>query len=351
MEFGNVMDWHLPPPSWWRLNTFLRALTAARPPVVSVHIPASKAAKFAKVLERPPREAPTDPSLDGVAGALRDAVAVHGAIRGTLCLFGWLEDGEAVVRAHEVPATLRHHYGAGASPFAEPLQELLEPRHSFVLVLTDQHDATVRRYAGFKIEGEKKIHSYVERHHKKGGASAARFQRGQQEQVHQHLVKVRQTLERFLPGADLVLVGGPGTAKAQFMELLGSALAPRARLVEGLGPTTPGDAFFRFLREALEEFRRDEELRSVEGAAEGTRAGLFLAEPRAVAGALEAGVVETLLIAADARDGTIPALVEAAGRTGAAVEFVTRADARARLRRHGEVAARLRYPWTPKKDS
>ncbi len=343
------MEWLLPPGEWWRLNLFLRGLAEARPPVVSVHIPASKAAKFAKVLERPPREAPAE--FEGVAGALKSELERRGPFSGTLCLFGWLEEGRPVVRAHEVSATLRHHYGAGEAPFAEPLHDLLEPRCTFVLVQTDLHDATVRRYEGLDIVGQKLVHSYVERHHKKGGASAARYQRGQQEQVHQHLVNVRRTLERFVAGADLVLVGGPGTAKAQFMPLLGAALAPRARLVEGLGPATSGELFFRRLREALDHFRRDAELELIERAAEGTRAGLFLAGPRDIAGALEAGAVESLLIAVDAREGSIPALIETALERGASVELITRAEARARLRRHGEVAARLRYPFHPKKGS
>lgn len=346
------MEFVLKPSDWWRLNTSLRTLVGAHSPAISVYVPAGKEAKFLKVLERPPREAPPEPDLVPVAAALRTALEKHGPVRGTLCLFGWSPEAPQV-RSIEVPAPLRHSYSVAPAPFTEPLYGLLEPRHTWALVMTDHQDATVRRYDGLEITGQKKVHSYVERHHKKGGASAARYQRGQQEQAHQHLVKVRQTLERFLPGADLVLVGGPGTSKAQFMDLLGAALAPRARLVEGLGPTTSGEEFFRILREALDRFRGDAEMATVEGAAEGTRAGLFLADPRAVAEALGAGAVESLLIVADARDpgGAVPGMLEAAAGTGARVEFITRAGARARLRRHGEVAARLRYQRPTKKDS
>ncbi len=345
------MEFLLKPFDWWHLNTFLRVLSASViPPVLSVYAPAGKEAKFLKVLERPPRETPEEPDMGPVAAALRNALESHGPVRGILALFGWNPEAPTV-RAIEVPAKLRPLYSAAPGPVVEPLRDLLEPRCTWVLVQTDHQDATVRRYEGLGIVAQKKVHSYVERHHKKGGASAARYQRGQQEQIHQHLTRVRQTLDRFLPGADLLLVGGPGTAKARFMELLGAALVPRARLVEGLGPTTSGEEFFRILRGALDRFRGDEETARVERAAEGTRAGLFLTEPRAVAEALDAGAVETLLVAADARFEGVPALIEKAGRTGAAVEFVTRAETRALLRRHGEVAARLRYPRSQKKDS
>lgn len=344
------MKWLLPPKEWWRLNTFLRALSASvQPPVLSVHIPAGREAKFLKVLERPPREAPEEPDLVPVAAALRKALETHGPVRGTLCLFGWSPEAPAV-RSIELPAKLRPLYSAVPGPVVEPLSDLLEPRYGFVLVQTDHRDATVRRYEGLDPVGERKVHSYVERHHKKGGASAARYQRGQREQAHQHLVKVRQTLDKFVAGADLVLVGGPGTSKAKFMELLGAALAPRARLVEGLGPTTSGEEFFRILRAALDSFREERERRLVERAAEGTRAGLFAAGLGPVGRALEAGAVETLFVAADARDPALPDLLDGAERGGAAVEFITKAGPRALLRRHGEVAARLRYPWPPEKD-
>ncbi|MEM3087480.1 MAG: Vms1/Ankzf1 family peptidyl-tRNA hydrolase [Halobacteria archaeon] len=344
------MEFLLQPPDWWRLNTSLRTLVGARSPSISAYVPAGKEARFLKVLERPPREAPEEPDTAPVAAALRKALEAHGPVHGTLCLFGWGPDAPEV-RSIEVPAKLRHSYGVAPEPFVGPLRELLEPRCSFVLVQVNHHDATVRRYEGLEVVGQKRVRSYVERHHKKGGASAGRYQRGQQEQVHQHLVNVRRTLGRFIPGADLILVGGPGTAKVRFMELLGAAPAPRARQVEGMGPTTSGKEFYRLLREALDAFRLDEEFRFVERAVEGTRAGLLLTDAGGVARALEAGAVEALLVAADARDvdGVVARMVEAAGRSGARVEFITRAEPRARLRRHGEVAARLRYPW--KKDS
>ncbi|MFT4326364.1 MAG: peptide chain release factor aRF-1 [Candidatus Woesearchaeota archaeon] len=102
----------------------------------------------------------------------------------------------------------------------EPLEEMVEDKDVYGLVVLDQRDATIATLRGKAITVLKTTHSEVPGKMRAGGQSAPRFQRLRQDAVNSHFKKVASYMkDEFLmmEGLKGIILGGPGTTVNNFM--------------------------------------------------------------------------------------------------------------------------------------
>lgn len=112
-------------------------------------------------------------------------------------------------------------YRCDSEFYLEPLEELLEEKESFGLLVVDRKEATVGILKGKKIETLRNIQSRVPSKHGRGGQSQQRFERLIEIAAHEYFKKVGETVnEAFLNNKEIkgILVGGPGATKEFFVE-------------------------------------------------------------------------------------------------------------------------------------
>lgn len=104
----------------------------------------------------------------------------------------------------------------------EPLEEMLEIKEVYGLVVLDRKEATIGLLIGKKIKTLRKFDSMVPGKTTKGGQSAARYGRIRENMARDFFRKIaEETKEEFYPlGNNLkgILVGGPGPAKEDFLK-------------------------------------------------------------------------------------------------------------------------------------
>jgi len=107
-------------------------------------------------------------------------------------------------------------------PYFERLLELINRDQPYMVIIIEKDYGSVQIWSYKQLVEMKKIHSYVEGKHKKGGMSQARFQRGAAQQAHQHYRDVVEDVEemwaQFHPQS--IILAGPGHAKQGFEKLL-----------------------------------------------------------------------------------------------------------------------------------
>jgi len=105
--------------------------------------------------------------------------------------------------------------------YLAPLEELIEEKKCYGLIVIDRNEATIGLLRGKRIQVIRNIQSNVMGKHSKGGQSALRFERLIEIAVHEYFKKVGDKAnEAFLAEKDLagILVGGPGSTKRTFVE-------------------------------------------------------------------------------------------------------------------------------------
>jgi len=104
----------------------------------------------------------------------------------------------------------------------EPLEEMLEVKEVYGLVVLDRREATIGLLIGKKIKTLQKFDSMVPGKTTKGGQSAARYGRIRENMAKEFFKKIaEETKKEFYPlGENLkgILVGGPGPAKEDFLK-------------------------------------------------------------------------------------------------------------------------------------
>ena len=112
-------------------------------------------------------------------------------------------------------------YRCDSSFYLEPLQEMLEKKDRYALIVIDRGEATVGMLNGKRIVPLKNLQSLVPSKHGRGGQSARRFERVIEVAAHEYYKKFADIVnESFLGEKDLkgVLVGGPGPTKEYFVK-------------------------------------------------------------------------------------------------------------------------------------
>ena len=112
-------------------------------------------------------------------------------------------------------------YKCDSSFFTQPIEDMLEQKETYGLIVIDRGEATIGYLHGKRIIPVKNIPSLVPSKHGRGGQSARRFERLIEIAAHEFYKKVADIAnESFLSQKSLtgVLVGGPGPTKDYFVK-------------------------------------------------------------------------------------------------------------------------------------
>ncbi len=111
-------------------------------------------------------------------------------------------------------------YRCDSSFFLEPLENMLESKDSYGIVVLDGREATLALVKGTETNIVKKITSQAHAKVRKGGQSARRYERLIEEQIERYYKKVGEAMdEAFLGKVKGVIIGGPGPTKDFFMKM------------------------------------------------------------------------------------------------------------------------------------
>ncbi|WP_423792616.1 peptide chain release factor aRF-1 [Methanocaldococcus indicus] len=114
-------------------------------------------------------------------------------------------------------------YRCSSEFYLEPLEEFLEDKDVYGIILVDRNEATIAMVKGRQIQILKRLTSGVPGKFKAGGQSARRLERLIDLAAHEFLQRVGQkATEQFLPLLQEkklkgILVGGPGNTKLEFV--------------------------------------------------------------------------------------------------------------------------------------
>ncbi len=151
------------------------------------------------------------------------------------------EQSESITEAFEPPEELNVRlYRCDQTFVLEPLEEMLEIKELYGLVVIDRREATIGLLAGKKIKILQKRSSYVPGKTEKGGQSAARFARIRENIAKEFYRKVADIVKKeFFKMENLqgILLGGPGPTKEEFLKEgnLATALQDKIIAVKDLG--------------------------------------------------------------------------------------------------------------------
>ena len=111
-------------------------------------------------------------------------------------------------------------YHCDSSFLLSPLEDMIEEKETFGLIVLDKREATIGILRGKRIEPQRHITSSVPGKHKKGGQSAPRFQRLREIAIDEFYQRIgKHATEILLPVKDLkgILIGGPSPTKEEFL--------------------------------------------------------------------------------------------------------------------------------------
>ena len=249
---------------------------------------------------------------------------------------------------------LSYIYHCNSSFFLEPLEEMIEAKEKYGLLVLDKREATIGVLTGKVVTAMKHLTSAVPGKIRRGGQSAPRFQRLREIATEDFYKRIGEHTARvLLPIEDLrgILIGGPSPTKDEFIKgsylhyelqnkILGAFDAAYTdesglfELVDKAGDVLEGLDLMRE-KKIMERFMKllaNSESMIAYGTDEVRRK-------------LEIGAVGTLLFSEELNLELMHDLVEKAEEIGADVEIIsTDFEEGAQLKRaFGGVAALLRY--------
>lgn len=102
----------------------------------------------------------------------------------------------------------------------EPIEEMIEAKDMYCLVVMDGRDATVATLKGPQIKIVRRLHSMAHAKIKTGGQSAARFSRLREEGIEDFHKRIGDAVNEVFKQSDFkikgLVIGGPGPAKEGF---------------------------------------------------------------------------------------------------------------------------------------
>ncbi|HEV8289771.1 MAG TPA: peptide chain release factor aRF-1 [Candidatus Norongarragalinales archaeon] len=149
------------------------------------------------------------------------------------------------------PAPLHVSFYRCESTFiTAPLEEILESKGTYGLVVMDGKEATVAILKGKAVKIVKRLESTAHQKVHKGGQSAARYMRLHTEGVEFYYKRIGEAMDAFVSEKGLkgVIIGGPGPAKEGFVKM-----APWNYQLKVLGVVDTGYTDEYGIREVLEK--------------------------------------------------------------------------------------------------
>ena len=134
------------------------------------------------------------------------------------------KEGESDIRlwSIEPPEELKiKKYWCDKKFEVEPLKEMVEEKEIYGLLVLDNKEATIGLLKGKKIEILREMGSIVPGKFRKGGQSAARFDRVREGLINDWYKKIAQSSREYFskyPNLKGIIIGGPGPAKNDFFD-------------------------------------------------------------------------------------------------------------------------------------
>jgi len=245
-------------------------------------------------------------------------------------------------------------YHCNSTFYLEPLEELIEEKEKYGLLVLDKREATIGVLSGKIVEPIKHLTSSVPGKIRKGGQSALRFQRLREIATEDFYKRIGEhTSQILLQEKDLqgLLIGGPSPTKEDFIK--GSYLhyEIQNKILGAFDVAYTDESGLYELVDAAEsvlegmDLMREKKLMGRFMKYIGNNELMVTYGKQDVRQKLEMGAVDTLLISEELDADFVHELVELAELTGAEVEIVsTDFEEGEQLKRaFGGVAAVLRY--------
>ncbi len=236
----------------------------------------------------------------------------------------------------------------------EPLEEMLEVKDAYALIVLDRREADLALLKGKRIIPLASAHSNVPGKYKTGGQSAKRFAMNRELAAKEFYRRVAEHAKEklFSMGKELkgIIVGGPGPTKYEFIE--------QGHLVTELKDKIIGVKDLSYTGEfGLQELvERSQDILASESIAEekqivqkfleklATDAAKVSYGPTEVMKNLEMGAVETLLLSENLSDDVIDEFSDKAEEMGSDVRIISEETREGvQLKDMGGIAAILRY--------
>ena len=233
------------------------------------------------------------------------------------------------------------------------LEEMMEEKSIYGLVVIDRRDAHLALLKGKMIIPLTKTHSHVPGKFKAGGQSAQRFERLIEGAAKDHYRKVAEYMkEQFLGMKNLkgIILGGPGPTKYDFLEQgqLTTELKKKILAIKDLGYTE--EFGLQELVDKSQDVLAQEEIATEKKIMDAFFLTLAKTQHKVAYGrkdvekAIGLGAVDTLLLSESLDDAVIDDLTEKAGKFGGSVALISTATREGvQLRDLGGVAALLRF--------
>ena len=211
-------------------------------------------------------------------------------------------------------------YNCGQKFFIEPLEDMLEHKEVYGIILLDRREANIAILKGKNINTIKTFSSAVPGKYKAGGQSAARFARVRENLARVFYQKVADTVNNeFNPQITPlkgILVGGPGPSKEEFYNenFLNQEIKDKVISVFDVGYV--GDQGLQELVDKAQDVLANEALVKEKQAAErffrvlGKTKDLATYGEEKVRKALDVGAVESILITDSFNEDQITEIVE-----------------------------------------
>ena len=222
----------------------------------------------------------------------------------------------------------------------EPLEAVVEAKDTYGIVLMDGRDAIVASLRGTRVIIDKKVHSLAHARVRKGGQSAARFERMAEEATYDYHKSIGGAVNDMFAKANFkmkgLIVGGSGPAKEYFIK--SDTLNYQIKVI-GVFDTGYTDEYAGMnelmgkAKELLEQQDSIKERAVMERfMSEVARGKIAVYGYSKVLGALEGGKVATLLISEDAMLTRVKYTCSACGK-----EIITVEEGNLRKSRHSEI--------------
>lgn len=248
---------------------------------------------------------------------------------------------------------LSYIYHCDSSFFLEPLEEMVEEKEKYGLIVLDRREATIGILTGKVVETMKHLTSAVPGKIRKGGQSAPRFQRLREIAIEDFYKRIGEHATRILLQMDLrgILIGGPSPTKDEFVK--GSYLhyELQNKILGAFDVAyTDESGLFELVDKAEDvleglDLMREKKLMAKFMKLLANDESMVEYGEKEVRKKLEIGAVGTLLFSEELDAAFMHDLVELAEEIGADVEIIsTDFEEGAQLKRaFGGVAALLRY--------
>jgi len=237
----------------------------------------------------------------------------------------------------------------------EPLEQMLESKDSYGLVVMDRREATIALLNGKSVTILAKTHSMVPGKFKAGGQSAMRFLRLREGAAKDFYKKVaeymkEQFLNRELKG---IIVGGPGPTKYELVEGNYITNDVKKKIIAVKDITYTDEFGINELIEKSEDVLAEAEI-TEEKSLMHKFFDMLAKNPSKVAygkeivfSMLSAGVVDVLLLSESLEDDEIEKFESEAEKFGTTVKIIsTETSEGVQLKELGGVAALLRYEYS-----